>query len=206
MGLEQFSSVHGLVINVCINDQGILQVYSLFGRPASLDDITVVCVSTKGGHMTPLIKFQFQTIKRKSSGDPIHNRRSKLIQAIEEQKQVLEKHQQGDIHTVRRDKWMRNELGEDVLVQRQKRVRPWFFEQGGVYYLQVRYGARVIAVDGKNNAISVRSLDELLPIYDTLIEVAKAGALDDAIEQALVRKPKYKPGAAKTAELHKIKP
>ena len=78
------------------------------------------------------------------------------------------------------------------------------FEQDGGHYLQVRYGARVISIDGQNNAVFVETLEELGPIYDTLIEVTKSGALDDVIERALARKPKYKPGAAKTAELHKL--
>ena len=47
MGLEQFSSVRGLVINACINDQEILHFYILFGRPVSSADTTVVCVITK---------------------------------------------------------------------------------------------------------------------------------------------------------------
>jgi hypothetical protein len=89
-------------------------------------------------------------------------------------------------------------------VQRQKPVRPWFFAQDGGYYLQVRYGARVISIDGKNNAVFVETLEELGPIYDTLVEVTKSGALDEVIERALSRKPKYKPGAAKTAELHQL--
>ena len=41
-------------------------------------------------------------------------------------------------------------------------------------------------------------------IFDTLVEVTKSGALDEVIERALSRKPKYKPGAAKTAELHQL--
>ena len=47
MGLEQFSSVRGLVINACINDQEILHFYIPFGRPVSSADTTVVCVITK---------------------------------------------------------------------------------------------------------------------------------------------------------------
>ena len=99
---------------------------------------------------------------------------------------------------------MHNEFGEKVMVQRQNLVRSWFFEQDGGYYLQVRYGARVISIDGQNNADFVETLEELGPIYDTLIEVTKSGALDEVIERALSRKPKYKPGAKKIAELHQL--
>ena len=154
--------------------------------------------------MTPLSKFKFKTIHRNKAVDPVVSRRNKLVLAIEEQKQVLDAHQAGTVYTVERHKWMHNEIGEKVMVQRQNLVRSWFFEQDGGYYLQVRYGARVISIDGQNNAVFVETLEELGPIYDTLIEVTKSGALDEMIERALSRKPKYKPGAAKTAELHQL--
>ena len=154
--------------------------------------------------MTPLSKFNFKTIHRDKALDPVVSRRTKLVSAIEEQNRVVDAHQAGTVYTVERHKWMHNEFGEKVMVQRQKPVKPWFFEQEGGYHLQVRYGARVISIDGQNNAVFVETLEELGPIYDTLIEVIKSGALDDVIERALARKPKYKPGAAKTAELHKL--
>ena len=154
--------------------------------------------------MTPLSKFKFKTINRNKTVDPVVARRTKLACAIEEQKQVLTAHKAGTVYTVEHHKWVHNELGEKVMVQRQKPVRPWFFAQDGGYYLQVRYGARVISIDGKNNAIFVETLEQLGPIYDTLVEVTQSGALDEVIERALSRKPKYKPGAAKTAELHQL--
>ena len=154
--------------------------------------------------MTPLSKFNFKTIHRDKALDPVVSRRTKLLSAIEEQKRVLDAHQAGTVYTVERHKWMHNEFGGKVMAQRQKPLKPWFFEQDGGYYLQVRYGARVISIDGQNNAVFVETLEELGPIYDTLIEVTKSGGLDDVIERALARKPKYKPGAPKTAELHKL--
>ena len=154
--------------------------------------------------MTPLSKFNFKNIHRDKALDPVVSRRTKLLSAIEEQKRVLDAHQAGTVYTVERHKWMHNEFGEKVMAQRQKPLKPWFFEQDGGYYLQVRYGARVISIDGQNNAVFVETLEKLGPIYDTLIEVTKSGGLDDVIERALARKPKYKPGAAKTAELHKL--
>ena len=48
-----------------------------------------------------------------------------------------------------------------MLVKTHRRVRPWFFEQDGGWYVQCRYGARVIAADGTNNAVFVKSLAEV---------------------------------------------
>ena len=67
-------------------------------------------------------------------------------------------------------------------------MKPWFFEQDGGWYLQCRYGARVISADGKNNAVFVKSLKDVAAVLDTLIAAAKAGELDSVIATAADRK------------------
>ena len=52
-------------------------------------------------------------------------------------------------------------MGERVLVKTHRRIRPWFFEQDGGWYVQCRYGARVIAADGTNNAVLVKTLADV---------------------------------------------
>ena len=69
-------------------------------------------------------------------------------------------------------------LGERVLVKTHRRIRPWFFEQDGGWYVQCRYGARVITADGTNNAVFVKSLADVLGVLDTLLNAAAAGELD----------------------------
>lgn len=100
---------------------------------------------------------------------------------------------------------MQNDHGERVLVQKQHIIRPWFFERDGGYYLQVKYGKRVLSVDGVHNAIFVSALTELTKVLSVLISAKQVGELDGAIAQALKPKPKYKPGAAKSADIHLFK-
>ena len=102
-------------------------------------------------------------------------------------------------HLVERDKWMNNDTGERVLVKTHRRIRPWFFAQDGGWYVQCRYGARVITADGTNNAVFVNSLADVLGVLDALLNAAAAGELDTAIIQVAERKPALKPGAAKAA-------
>ena len=78
-------------------------------------------------------------------------------------------------------------------------VRPWFFEQDGGWYVQCRYGARVITADGTNNAVFVNSLADVAGVLDALLNAAAAGELDRAITQVVERKPALKPGTAKAA-------
>ncbi|MBF9045916.1 hypothetical protein LSUCC0031_02190 [Rhodobacterales bacterium LSUCC0031] len=88
---------------------------------------------------------------------------------------------------------MNNEHGERVLVKTQRRVRAWFFAQDGGWYVQCRYGARVIAADGRNNAVFVRSLKDVALVLDAFIAAAKAGELDPVIAAAALREPRAKP-------------
>ena len=100
--------------------------------------------------MTHLAKLTFKSVTRSTARDPVLARRDKLVSALEEQKRVYEAALKDEDHHVQRNKWMTNEQGERVAVKTHRRVRAWFFEQDSGWYVQCRYGARVIAVDGIN--------------------------------------------------------
>ncbi len=65
--------------------------------------------------------------------------------------------------------------------------------------MQCRYGARVIAVDGTNNAVFVKTLKDVGPVLDAFIAAAQASELDAAISKAAERKPRAKPGTVRAA-------
>ena len=155
--------------------------------------------------MTSLKILTFKTIKRNRRESEITARRHKLIVKLEEQQKVCEHHLKGEQYVVTRPKWMQNNHGERVLVQKQLIIRPWFFERDGGYYLQVKYGTRILSVDGLHNAIFVEAISDLSGVLTELIKATEAGELDAAITQALKPKPKYKPGAAKSADIHRLK-
>ena len=155
--------------------------------------------------MTSLKTLTFKTIERIRRESEIIARRHKLIVKLEEQQTVLERHVKGEHYVVTRPKWMQNNHGERVLVQKQRVIRPWFFERDGGYYLQVKYGTRILSVDGVHNAIFVEAISDLNGVLSELMAATEAGELDAAIAQALKPKPKYKPGAAKSADIHQFK-
>ena len=90
-----------------------------------------------------------------------------------------------------------NDQGERVLVRTQRRVKPWFFAQDGGWYVQCRYGARVIAADGKNNALFVNALKDVTVVLEALTSAAAAGELDAVLAKTALRQPTVKPGAAR---------
>lgn len=138
--------------------------------------------------MTHLAKLTFKTVAKTVANDPVVARRNKLLIALEEQQAALAAALEGRDHVKERSKWMTNSEGVRVLVRTQRRVKPWFFEQDGGWYLQCRYGARVIAADGKNNAMFVKTLKDMGPVIDVLIAAVKVGELDGVIAAAADRK------------------
>ena len=149
--------------------------------------------------MTHLAKLNFITVNRSSTRDPIIARRDKLLAGLKEQKLVHAAALKKQDHRVERHKWMTNDMGERVMVKAMRRVRPWFFEQDGGWYVQCRYGARVIAADGTNNAVFVKVLDDVISVLDAFLNAAATGELDVAITKVAERQPRLKPGAAKAA-------
>ena len=149
--------------------------------------------------MNALAKLNFKTVAKTTTRDPVIARREKLIAGLKEQQLVYAAALNNEDHRVERRKWMNNELGERVLVKTHRRVRPWFFEQDGGWYVQCRYGARVIAADGSNNAVFVKTLKDVGPVLDVFLSAAAAGELDGAIAKTAERQPRLKPGAALAA-------
>jgi hypothetical protein len=138
--------------------------------------------------MTTLAKLNFKSVTRSTLRDPVVARRDKLVAGLKEQQLVHAAALKDEDHQVEKSKWMINEQGERVLVKTHRRVRPWFFAQDGGWYVQCRYGARVIAADGTNNAVFVSSLKDVGAVLDLFIAAASAGELDAVIAQATKRK------------------
>ena len=150
--------------------------------------------------MTDLAKLNFQTVDRNRTKDPALARRDKLVAGLREQKLVLVAQLKGEDHRVEKQRWMNNELGERALVKTLRRVRPWFFEQDGGWYVQCRYGARILAVDGENNAVFVNSLEQVKTVLEVFEAAAQKGDLDEAISTAVRRPLKSKPAPADAAK------
>lgn len=150
--------------------------------------------------MTALAKLNFKSVTRSTQRDPVVARRDKLVAGLKEQQLVYAAALKGEDHRVEKSRWMTNEQGERVLVKTHRRVRPWFFEQDGGWYVQCRYGARVIAADGNNNAVFVKSLKDVGPVLHVFLAAASAGELDSVLAQAAERKPRIKPGVARAAQ------
>ena len=138
--------------------------------------------------MSKLAKLNLKTVQRVTTKDPVIGRRDKLANAIEEQMAVQAAALKGQEYKVPIKRWEESESGERVQVNAEKRVRPWFFEQDGGWYVQCRYGSRILNINGKSNAVFVDKLEEVAAIFATFKQAAEEGELDRAI--TLATKPK----------------
>lgn len=131
--------------------------------------------------MSVLAKFNLKTVHRHMQKDPVLARRQKLVAAIEEQGRVLAAVLAGTDYTVPAQRWRASEDGQRVKVTVQKRVRAWFFEQDGGFYVQCRYGTRILNINGKSNAVFVDNLEGVQAVLDAFRSAVEAGELDKAI-------------------------
>lgn len=127
--------------------------------------------------MSYLSKLNFKTVTRLAERDPVAERRAKFVGAAEEQRLVVAAALKGATYR----KTLKTKGDEPV---RERAVRPWFFQKDAGWYLQARYGARVLLVDGKSNAIYAAKLADVDAALTALIEAAKSGELDPVLELA----------------------
>jgi hypothetical protein len=137
--------------------------------------------------MSVLSKLTVKSVTRASKQDPVQLRRRKLVAAIEEQVNVAAAAVNGETYEVTRKTWIKNEQGEKVLVDKLRKVRPWFFEQDGGWYVQCKYGNKALTI-GNGNAVFVKALKDIASALNTLKAATEAGELDDAIAKATQRK------------------
>ena len=94
----------------------------------------------------------------------------------------------GENFEVLKKTWAKNQQGEKVLVERMRKIRKWFFEQDGGWYVQCKYGSKVLALGKGGNAVFVKALDEVEAALQALYAAAVGGELDEAVEYTVRKK------------------
>jgi hypothetical protein len=128
--------------------------------------------------MAVLKSLTFTTLPA-TGGNPILDRRTKIITRLEEQKLILK--DPNYTRTVRN--WVKKD-GERAMVEKQQRVPLWWRQfPNGSYALFVRSGLKPIEFEKGKAAIAVPSLDKLPSVIDTLITAVRNGELDEQLVQ-----------------------
>lgn len=140
--------------------------------------------------MSALAKLKLKTVQKVAVKDATLDRRTKLLSAIDEQLKVLAAAEAGQDYTVKVSTRGKDEAGKAITVEKSKAVRPWFFEQDGGWYVQCRYGARILPLGADGNAAFASKLAEVKSILAAFRAAAEAGEFDPALREAATRKAK----------------
>lgn len=131
------------------------------------------------GHLNAL---NITALKARLPMTPQEQRRIKLLAKLEEQHAIASAAAEGRSHAVSKHVWAKDADGNRVRVEREKRLKPWWWRDGDAVTLVVRYGAKPVELAKGKKAISVPDLATLPNAIVTVIEAVKAGELDAAID------------------------
>ena len=139
--------------------------------------------------MAPLSKLTLTSYRRtQPNKDPVEERRSKTLAALEQQKLVLAAALNGQEHTVTKPGWVRDTDGNRQRIEKTNAVRPWFFQDTEGWVVQLKYGARVVPLDADNNAVIVQSVNDVAAVLDIFAKAVVSGELDNALATLAQRK------------------
>ena len=130
-------------------------------------------------------------VATKRNNDPVVLRRAKLIAQLQQQRSLAE----DPMFVAVTQRWRKGEDGEKRLVERQKRVKKWWYvDLLGQCFLTVNYGSKKLELDKGKQAIAVGGKDNLVATIDAVIAAVEAGELDAAISatQKTGQKPRAK--------------
>lgn len=137
------------------------------------------------GHLENL-KIVAQQHRRSQS--KTEHRRIKLLEKLDEQLAMVEALISGEIYTKTKASYVKNDEGQRVLVEKQKRVRPWYWMNGaGGCFFQVWYGSKVIELKPGMTAVQVAKREELPAVIRSIIDAVRFGELDVQIEDVAER-------------------
>lgn len=135
--------------------------------------------------MTNLSKLKFTTVQRVNSNNPTISRRNKLIDALKQQLHAHKLFTKKETCFVTKRAIVRNADGIKQTVEKKVELKRWFFEKDNQWFVQCKYGTKVLLLNGKDNAVVVSKLEDVKQVFDTFLLAIENGELDTVIESAL---------------------
>lgn len=120
-----------------------------------------------------------------NKADPTYQRQQKLISKLQEQKEMAQCALENKEFTICKDKWVvDSESGERNKVQVRKKIRPWYINNNGKVYFEVRYGNKALELSKGKNAIEIEDKNQLPNVIDTIIKAVRNGEMDTQLTLA----------------------
>ena len=122
---------------------------------------------------------------RPKNQPPVVERRNKLSKKLWEQVELAKARNAGTNFTVKRFRTIRDLEGNVRSVERDKRIKPWWFtSNSGTLCVQVFYGSKILELASGKTAIEARDLAHVIEILGLIKHEVELGTLDAAIETA----------------------
>ena len=120
---------------------------------------------------------------------PVLGKRLRLIEKLEQQKEMAVCMIENRRFEAFRDKKVKNpETGEVTVQRRPTSVRPWYYDSDDHYYLEFKVNNKPIDLQKGKPAIDVGDKAKLPEVIDTIIKATESGELDDFLLKPAVPK------------------
>ena len=120
---------------------------------------------------------------------PVLGKRLKLIEKLEQQKEMAVCMIENRRFEAFRDKKVKNpETGEVTVQRRPTTVRPWFYDSDDHYYLEVKVNNKPIDLQKGKPAIDIGDKAKLPEVIVTIIKATESGELDEFLLKPAVPK------------------
>lgn len=131
-------------------------------------------------------KLKLTTTKRENrTVNAVELLRSKLTEKLDEQLEMIQAEQVGKKLVKTKEVYITNEAGERIAQKQDRRMRKWYWaDADGTWYIELRYGNKVLKLAGNNTAIEVGDKSKLADTIKSVKEAVTAGELDKALANA----------------------
>ena len=120
---------------------------------------------------------------------PVLGKRLKLIEKLEQQKEMAVCMIETRRFEAFRDKKVKNpETGEVTVQRRPTTVRPWYYDSDDHYYLEVKVNNKPIELQKGKPSIDIGDKAKLPEVIDTIIKATESGELDEFLLKPAVPK------------------
>lgn len=111
---------------------------------------------------------------------PVLAKRMKLIERLEEQSAMAVALRDKQPFTAFKDKTVKDEeSGEKTTIKVPRKIRPWYFENSGHYYFEVKFGGKVYELESGKPTIDIGELAQLPTVIELIIKAVEKGELDE---------------------------
>lgn len=129
-----------------------------------------------------------ESLKRKVVDKPTV-RRNKLLAKLDEQILAVHAALNGEEYFGKKNATETDEDGNKTTTSVPKRVNKWFYTNNGTeWFLEIKYGNRVLQLAKDKTAIVVGALDNMVAVIEQVKEAVAAKELDNVIEAVASRK------------------